>query len=133
MPLYRTSVFGGVDGLVWIDPQNDRQESYSPDLHFFELKMGDETISLYDYADANPPVTIPPDVSTLPFHLLPPTISMVTIMNILICCKIIIRPGRNYKRAMKYRFTKLPYGNYTLKVRYKTMFTILMRGNIFYR
>lgn len=126
--------FGGVDGLVWIDPQNDRQESYSPDLHFFELKMGDETISLYDYADANPgPVTIPPDVSTF-------TISFVATDYI---------HGDNYEysyllqdyntawtelqKSNEISFTKLPYGNYTLKVRIKTMFTIPMRGNIFYR
>ena len=112
--------FGGVDGLVWIDPQNDRQESYSPDLHFFELKMGDETISLYDYADANPgPVTIPPDVSTF-------TISFVATDYI---------HGDNYEysyllqdyntawtelqKSNEISFTKLPYGNYTLKVRYK--------------
>lgn len=112
--------FGGVDGLVWIDPQNDRQESYSPDLHFFELKMGDETISLYDYADANPgPVTIPPDVSTF-------TISFVATDYI---------HGDNYEYSYllqdyntawtelqknnEISFTKLPYGNYTLKVRYK--------------
>ena len=112
--------FGGVDGLVWIDPQNDRKESYSPDLHFFELKMGDETISLYDYADANPgPVTIPPDVSTF-------TISFVATDYI---------HGDNYEysyllqdyntawtelqKSNEISFTKLPYGNYTLKVRYK--------------
>lgn len=112
--------FGGGDGLVWIDPQNDRQESYSPDLHFFELKMGDETISLYDYADANPgPVTIPPDVSTF-------TISFVATDYI---------HGDNYEysyllqdyntawtelqKSNEISFTKLPYGNYTLKVRYK--------------
>lgn len=112
--------FGGVDGLVWIDPQNDRQESYSPDLHFFELKMGDETFSLYDYADANPgPVTIPPDVSTF-------TISFVATDYI---------HGDNYEysyllqdyntawtelqKSNEISFTKLPYGNYTLKVRYK--------------
>lgn len=112
--------FGGVDGLVWIDPQNDRQESYGPDLHFFELKMGDETISLYDYADANPgPVTIPPDVSTF-------TISFVATDYI---------HGDNYEysyllqdyntawtelqKSNEISFTKLPYGNYTLKVRYK--------------
>lgn len=112
--------FGGVDGLVWIDPQNDRQESYSPDLHFFELKMGDETISLCDYADANPgPVTIPPDVSTF-------TISFVATDYI---------HGDNYEysyllqdyntawtelqKSNEISFTKLPYGNYTLKVRYK--------------
>lgn len=82
--------------------------------------MGDETISLYDYADANPgPVTIPPDVSTF-------TISFVATDYI---------HGDNYEysyllqdyntawtelqKSNEISFTKLPYGNYTLKVRYK--------------
>lgn len=112
--------FGGIDGLIWIDPHNDRQESYSPDLHFFELKMGSETISLYDCTAANPkPVTIPPDVSTF-------SISFVATDYI---------HGDNYEysyllenynnnwtelqKSNEISFTKLPYGNYTLKVRYK--------------
>ncbi len=112
--------FGGIDGLIWIDPQNDRLESYSPDLHFFELKMGGETVSLYDYTETNPvPVTIPPDVSTF-------SISFVATDYI---------HGDNYEYSYllqnyntnwtelqknnEISFTKLPYGNYTLKVRYK--------------
>lgn len=112
--------FGGIDGLIWIDPRNDRQESYRPDLHFFELKMGSETVSLYDYTKANPvPVVIPPDVSTF-------SISFVATDYI---------HGDNYEysyllqnyntnwtelqKSNEISFTKLPYGNYTLKVRYK--------------
>lgn len=112
--------FGGIDGLIWIDPQNDRMESYSPDLHFFELKMGGETTSLYDYTGANSePLTIPPDVSTF-------SISFVATDYI---------HGDNYEYSYllenyntnwtelqknnEISFTKLPYGNYTLKVRYK--------------
>ena len=57
--------FGGIDGLVWIDPQNDQLENYRPDLHFFELKMGGETVSLDDYMETEATqVTIPPDIST---------------------------------------------------------------------
>lgn len=112
--------FGGIDGLVRIDPQNDQMENYRPDLHFFELKMGEETVSLYDYtAAASSPVTIPPDISTF-------TISFVATDYI---------HGENYEysyllqnytanwtelqKSNEVSFTKLPYGNYVLKVRYK--------------
>ena len=37
--------FGGINGVIWVDPQNDRQENYKPALHFFEMKMGHETHS----------------------------------------------------------------------------------------
>lgn len=53
--------FGGINGVIWVDPQNDRQENYKPALHFFEMKMGHETHSLYDYTDQKTGyVTIPP-------------------------------------------------------------------------
>lgn len=112
--------FGGIDGVVWVDPQNDRQENYKPDLHFFELKMGDETRSLDDYTDRKTGyVTIPPSISTF-------SISFVATDYI---------HGENYEYSYllenyntswtelqkdnQVTFTKLPYGNYVLKVRYK--------------
>lgn len=113
--------FGGINGLVWIDPQNDQLENYRPDLHFFELKMGGETVSLYDdYTETeSAQVIIPPDISTF-------TISFVATDYI---------HGENYEYSYllqnyntswtelqknnEISFTKLPYGNYILKVRYK--------------
>ena len=112
--------FGGINGLIWVDPQNDRQENYKPALHFFELKMGNETHSLYDYTDQKTGyVTIPPNISTF-------SISFVATDYI---------HGENYEYSYllenyntswaelqkdnEVAFTKLPYGNYVLKVRYK--------------
>ena len=112
--------FGGIDGLVWVDPQNDRQEQYKPNLQFFELKMGEEVHSLYEYTDSKTGyVTIPPDISTF-------SISFVATDYI---------HGDNYEYSYllenhtsswtelqkdnEVTFTKLPYGDYILKVRYK--------------
>ena len=112
--------FGGINGLVWVEPQNDRQENYKPALHFFELKMGNETHSLYDYTDQKAGyVAIPPSVSTF-------SISFVASDYI---------HGENYEYSYllenyntswtelqkdnEISFTKLPYGDYVLKVRYK--------------
>ena len=44
---------------------------------------------------------------------------MVTIMNILICCKTYNTAWTELQKSNEISFTKLPYGNYTLKVRYK--------------
>ena len=103
--------FGGINGVIWVDPQNDRQENYKPALHFFEMKMGHETHSLYDYTDQKTGyVTIPPNISTF-------SISFVATDYI---------HGENYNTSWtelqkdnEVVFTKLPYGNYVLKVRYK--------------
>ena len=112
--------FGGINGVIWVDPQNDRQENYKPALHFFEMKMGHETHSLYDYTDQKTGyVTIPPNISTF-------SISFVATDYI---------HGENYEYSYLLEnyntswtelqkdnevvFTKLPYGNYVLKVRYK--------------
>lgn len=112
--------FGGINGVIWVDPQNDRQENYKPALHFFEMKMGHETHSLYDYTDQKTGyVTIPPNISTF-------SISFVATNYI---------HGENYEYSYLLEnyntswtelqkdnevvFTKLPYGNYVLKVRYK--------------
>lgn len=106
--------------MIWVDPQNDWQENYKPALHFFELKMGNETHSLYDYTDQKTGyVTIPPNISTF-------SISFVATGYI---------HGENYEYSYllvnyntswtelqkdnEVTFTKLPYGNYVLKVRYK--------------
>ena len=113
--------FGGVDGLVWVDPQNGRQESYKPALHFFELKTGNETHSLYEYMNPKTGiVTIPSDISTF-------SVSFVAVDYI---------HGDNYEYSYLLKdyhtswtelqkdnevtFTKLPYGDYVLKVRYKS-------------
>ena len=113
--------FGGVDGLVWVDPQNERQENYKPALHFFELKIGDEAHSLYEYMDSGTGiVSIPPNISTF-------SVSFVAVDYI---------HGDNYEYSYllenyhtswtelqkdnEVSFTKLPYGDYVLKVRYKS-------------
>lgn len=112
--------FGGVDGLVWIDPQNGLSENYKPDLHFFELKMPSENLSLYEYTNQSArPVTIPSDISSFTVSFIAPDYIH----------------GDNYEYSYKLEkydaswtklqkkneisFTQLPYGDYVLKVRYK--------------
>lgn len=112
--------FGGVNGLVWIDPQKDLLENYKPDLHFFELKMPGESLSLYEYTDQSAmSVTIPSDISSFTVSFIAPDYIH----------------GDNYEYSYKLEkydtswtklqkkneisFTKLPYGDYVLRVRYK--------------
>lgn len=112
--------FGGINGLVWIDPQTNNTDYYKPDLHFFELKMLGEAYDLYNFTGQKSDyVKIPPSASSF-------TISFVATDYI---------NGENYEYSYLLEnytttwtelqknnmvtFTKLPYGNYVLKVKYK--------------
>lgn len=119
-PITERLFFGGINGLVWIDPHVDIVEQYKPELDFFELKMGNETYSLLDYKGKHPGIVkIPPSVSSF-------TVSFVATDYI---------NGESYEYSYllenynttwtelqkdnKVTFTKLPYGNYVLRVKYK--------------
>ena len=112
--------FGGINGLVWIDPQRTNTDQYKPDLHFFELKMGGEAYDLqHKEGEKANVVKIPPSVSSF-------AISFVATDYI---------NGENYEysylmenyntswtelqKENKVTFTKLPYGKYVLRVKYK--------------
>ncbi len=110
--------FGGVNGLVWVDPQNNHQENFKPDLHFFELRIGNEMQSLAN-TNRDKGITISPDITSF-------SLSFIAMDYI---------HGQNYEYAYKLEnhtnswtslqkeneitFTRLPFGDYTLKVRYK--------------
>ncbi len=94
--------FGGINGVIWVDPQNDRQENYKPALHFFEMKMGHETHSLYDYTDQKTGyVTIPPTYPHFRFLLWRPTIYTGKTMSIRTYWKTIIHHGPNCRKITR--------------------------------
>lgn len=112
--------FGGINGLVWIDPQTSKADLYKPYLRFFELSTGNDAYDLQNYTEHKSDyVAIPPSVSSF-------TVSFVATDYI---------NGENYEYSYllenynttwtelqknnKVTFTKLPYGNYVLKVKYK--------------
>lgn len=120
-PLTGRLFFGGVNGLVWIEPEMEQTfVTYEPDLLFTELDCSGEKKILYDYnEDADKVLKLKSDQNT--FQL---TFSVLDYIN-----------GDNYdyfyqlenyntqwvslKKENKIRFTNLPPGEYTLKVKYR--------------
>jgi len=108
--------FGGINGIVWVDPELEPQEQYDPELRFWDLTMLGET----HYLTEQPaPFVIPPKATVF-------TVSFVATDYI---------HGENYEygyllngfndswielqKDNKVTFANLPYGKYDLKVRYK--------------
>lgn len=66
--------FGGINGLVWINPtKKEKVEEYKPQLYFYELKMNNETHSLHEYnTNHKKSVLIPPTVNTFTISFVAP-------------------------------------------------------------
>ncbi|MDR1201374.1 MAG: response regulator [Tannerellaceae bacterium] len=108
--------FGGINGLVWLEPANKSSGKYIPDLRFLDVTMNGEVHSL---TSATGELVIPPSVSSF-------TISFVAIDYI---------GGNNYEYAYlldnydtswvalqknnEVSFSNLPFGRYTLRTKYK--------------
>lgn len=112
--------FGGVNGLVWVDPNEDYPvNSYAPELYFFDLKISGESHTLDNYMNEDGQIEIPANTSLF-------SISFIALDYI---------NGDNYEysyilenyntewtelqKTNEATFTNLPYGDYVLKVRYK--------------
>ncbi|MCC8155050.1 MAG: hybrid sensor histidine kinase/response regulator, partial [Tannerellaceae bacterium] len=113
--------FGGVNGCVWVDTVDYIPTLYTPILRFFEMKAGEQRISLngYNVGRERRALYINPDISVF-------SVSFVVTDYM---------DGDNYEYSYQLEnytnewislqknneitFTNLPYGKYTLKVRYK--------------
>lgn len=113
--------FGGIDGLTWVEPKDSSlPENYRPNLYFFDINISGESHTINDYLNSKDGYVELP-TSTDMF-----TISFVALDYI---------NGENYEysyildnyntewtdlqKTNKVTFTNLPYGDYTLKVKYK--------------
>ncbi|MBK5720395.1 response regulator [Dysgonomonas sp. Marseille-P4677] len=114
--------FGGINGLTWVEPkESNLQIDYKPDLYFFDLNISGESHTLNDYLNSkNGYLELPTSTSMF-------TISFVALDYI---------NGENYEysyildnyntewtdlqKINKITFTNLPYGDYTLRVKYKS-------------
>lgn len=110
--------FGGINGLVWVNPQTEPEDSYQPELNFFEVQMDKHTIPLNKDMSRNG-VTVPAHVRSLTIAFVAPDY-----IN-----------GENYEYAYqlanynaswielqktnKVSFMNFPHGDYLLKVRYR--------------
>lgn len=113
--------FGGIDGLLYLEKERMNEAEFHPDVRFRDLTLGVEPVNLYDYYDESLNVLSLKGVS-LSF-----SISFIAPD---------FREGDNFEYSYKLEgndkeewspftpdnvatFRSLPYGDYTLKVRYK--------------
>lgn len=121
-PLTGRLFFGGINGLVWVEPKETVTEGslYRPDLYFFDLEIAGESYTLHDFMnERNNYLEIKDNVPSF-------TISFVATDYI---------NGDNYEYSYMLEnyndrwtelqknnnvtFTNLPPGDYLLKVKYK--------------
>ena len=120
-PLTGRLFFGGVNGLVWIEPENEQTlTDYEPDLLFTELECSGSKQTLYEYNE-KPDQILKLKYDQNTFQL---SFAVLDYIN-----------GDNYdyfyllekyntqwtslKKENKIRFTNIPPGEYTLKVKYR--------------
>ena len=119
-PMTDRLFFGGVNGLVWIEPNKTfDNEIIKPELLFTELNCKGEQQILYDYNEQKESIKLGFDQNT--FNI---TFAILDYVN-----------GENYdyfyklegydnswnslKKENKIHFTNLPHGKYQLKVKYR--------------
>lgn len=120
-PITDRLFFGGVTGLVWVEPRNDENDViFKPNLLFTELECQGKETTLYEYNGKEKVVLkLPANQNTF-------QISFAVLDYI---------HGENYdfsymlenytngwvslRKESKINFTKLPPGDYVLKVKYK--------------
>lgn len=123
--------FGGINGLVWIEPDKELpSNNYTPELHFFDIRISGESYPVDKFMNKSQAIELPSDVQSF-------AVSFVALDYI---------NGDNYEYSYRLEnfsnewhelqknneitFTNLPSGNYTLKVRYKN--DVFDSGDKFY-
>lgn len=113
--------FGGVDGLLYLEPERVNEVEYYPEVHFRDLTLGVEKVNLYHYYND--------EKKLLTLHGASATFSISYVAPDFIA-------GDNFEYSYSLekdgkgewspfstdntaKFQSLRYGNYTLKVKYK--------------
>lgn len=121
-PMTHRLFFGGVNGLVWIEPNNGEDDSYyKPDLLFTELNYFGNEKTLYEYNQNSSKVLVLDDNQNT-FQISFAVLDFIHGDNYDFSY-ILENYDSNWnslQKESKIYFTKLPPGNYTLKVRYKS-------------
>ena len=121
-PISKRLFFGGINGLTWIEPniQEDESERYAPNVIFTKLKMQDKTEILYDFNNDNTKKIILPNTQSS-FEISFTTLDYIG--------------GDNYdysymlqgydttwvsiQKSNNIKFIKIPSGKYTLNIKYQ--------------
>ncbi len=121
-PITHRLFFGGVNGLVWIEPKNGSTDSfYEPKLMFTEVSYFDKVKTLYDYnQDSSKVLVLNNNQNT--FQIAFTVLDYIHNENYDYSYMLenYDEDWNSLQKDSKIHFTRLPYGNYTLKVRCKS-------------
>lgn len=112
--------FGGINGLVWIEPDKELpSNNYTPELQFFDVRISGERYPIDKFMNENQTIELHADIQSF-------TISFVALDYIngdnyeySYLLENINNEWHELQKSNEITFTNLPAGNYTLKVRYK--------------
>lgn len=110
--------FGGVNGLVWINPQFVSQTQSEMDLHFFEARIEDQYVSL-DSAMRQKGLVVPHDAREVQITFAVPDYVNSGNYEYAYCVAGFSTEWNELRRENKITLSWLPPGKYTLKVRYR--------------
>lgn len=111
--------FGGVNGLVWINPRHAPTHDPQTALSIFEIQMDKKSIP-FDPSMANEGITVPSDVQSLSFTLAVPDYLNRDHGVFDYQLAGYSRDWIDLQRNNKLIFNNLPTGKYLLHVRYRT-------------
>ncbi|MDD3079721.1 MAG: response regulator [Paludibacter sp.] len=121
-PITHRLFFGGVNGLMWIESKkNDDNISYKPKLMFTEINYFDKMMTLYDY-NKDPSKVLVLNNNQNTFQISFAVLDFIHSENYDFSYKLdnYDKEWNSLQKDLKIHFTQLPYGNYTLKVKYKS-------------
>lgn len=121
-PITHRLFFGGVNGLVWIEPKNGEGDSYyKPDLLFTELNYFGNEKTLYEYnQDSSKVLELEDNQNTFQISFAVLDFIHGDNYDFSYILENYDSDWNSLQKESKIYFTKLPPGNYTLKVRYKS-------------
>lgn len=124
-PYTQRLFFGGVNGVVWIDPEAGRREPYRPSLHFTAVEFADgssHVLPLRRHGAAEP-VCIGPGVAT--FSVSFAAVDYLNGENFEYACRLDDGSGGGkewieLQKVNRVTLSNMAPGNYRLDVRYKS-------------
>ncbi len=121
-PLTHRLFFGGVNGLVWIEPQNGNSETYfKPELMFTELNCFGKLQTLYEY-NSDPDKILRLESNQNTFRISFAVLDYIHGDNYDYSYRLdnYDTNWNSLQKESEIQVTKLPPGTYTLRVKYKS-------------
>jgi len=119
-PITDRLFFGGVNGLVWVEPKSkDDAPVYKPNLLFTEFDFQGRETTLYDYNGSNKALKLPVNQNTFQISFAVLDFIHGDDYDFSYMLENYTNNWVSLRKESRINFTKLPPGNYVLKVKYK--------------